>query len=223
MNTSTTGKATMRDMTGSVASAMNRRHLFAFLCFAIFALSATAALQEGDVAPDFKALASVSGKAFDFSLQDALEKGPVVLYFFSAAFTSECNIQAHEFAANYDKFIAAGARVIGVSIDSIARLNAFSADPESCGGKVAVAADVDSRIAKSYDLKVMEAPPGSKDTRGTPIEHALVESVTFVIRPDGRIAAVVRGGSPSSNVAKTLEIVRKLAARQLAGSWRNGR
>lgn len=202
---------------------MNRRHLIAFLFFAVFALSAAAALQEGDVAPDFKALASVGGKASDFSLTDALEKGPVVLYFFSAAFTRECNVQAHEFAASYDKFVAAGARVVGVSIDSIARLNAFSADPESCGGKVAVVADVDSSIAKSYDLKVMEAPPGSKDTRGTPIGHALVESVTFVIRADGRIAAVVRGGSPSSNVAKTLEVVRKLAAKQLAGSWRNGR
>jgi peroxiredoxin len=198
---------------------MNRRHLLAFSFFALFTFSAAAALEEGDSAPDFKALASVGGKAFDFSLKEALRKGPVVLYFFPAAFTSECNIQAHEFAVSYDEFIAAGATVVGVSLDSIARLNAFSADPESCGGKVAVAADVDSSIARSYGIKVMEALPGSKDTRGTPIEHAVVESVTFVIRSDGRIAAVVRGDSPSSNVMKALQAVRKLAPRQLGVAW----
>lgn len=194
---------------------MNRRRLLVFAFFALFTLPAAAALGEGDSAPDFKALASVGGKALEFSMQDALRKGPVVLYFFPAAFTKECNLQAHEFAVSYDKFVAAGATVVGVSLDSIARLNAFSADPESCGGKVAVAADVDGGIAKSYGIRVMDAPPGSKDTRGTPIEHAVVESVTFVIRSDGRIAAVVRGDSPSSNVMKTLQAVQKLAPRQL--------
>ena len=88
-----------------------------------------AALKEGDAAPDFKAQASLAGKVFTFVLKEALKKGPVVVYFYPSAFTSGCNLQAHTFAVNYGKFVAAGAQIIGVSLDSIARLNDFSADP----------------------------------------------------------------------------------------------
>lgn len=198
------------------------RLLFAFLLSYAIGLPALAALKEGDVAPDFKAQASLGGKAFDFSLREALKKGPVVVYFFPAAFTSGCNIQAHEFAVNHDQFVAAGATVVGVSLDGIARLNAFSADPDYCGGKVAVASDVDGRIAKLYDLRVMAAPAGTKDTRGIPIEHGLVESVTFVVKPDATIAATVADPSPSSHVAKALAAVQKLAAKQMAMKNRSG-
>ena len=40
-----------------------------------------AALKTGDMAPDFTAQASLAGKAFSYSLSDALKKGPVVVYF----------------------------------------------------------------------------------------------------------------------------------------------
>jgi peroxiredoxin len=175
-----------------------------------------AALNIGASAPDFTAKASRAGEGFDFSLADALKKGPVVLYFFPAAFTSECNVQAHEFAVNEEKFVAEGATIVGVSLDSIARLNEFSADPNFCGGKMAVASDVDGRIAKSYDLKVMDAPPDSKDSRGIPIEHGLVESFTFIIASDGRIAATIAGRPQSSNVTEALKAVRRLATKQTA-------
>jgi peroxiredoxin Q/BCP len=46
-------------------------------------------------------------------------------------------VQAHTFAVNSDEFTVAGASIIGVSLDSIARLNDFSADPEYCAGKIA--------------------------------------------------------------------------------------
>ena len=105
------------------------------------ALPALAALKQGDVAPQVKTQASLAGKAFDFSLQQTLKKGPVVLYFYPSAFTGGCNIQAHTFAVNTDKFAAAGATIVGISQDSIARLNDFSADPNYCAGKFAVAAD----------------------------------------------------------------------------------
>lgn len=193
---------------------MPRLLLGCLLWFAI-AFSAAAALQEGDLAPDFEIPASLAGKTFTFSLKEALKKGPVVVYFFPAAFTDACNVQAHEFAANYDKFVAAGATVVGVSLDSIHRLNRFSADPDYCGGKVAVASDADGGVSKSYDLRVEEAPAGVTDIQGAPIEHGLVEQMTFVVAPDGKIAAVVRGDSPTANVAKALEAVRRLAAKQL--------
>ena len=72
---------------------------------------ALAALKQGDTAPQVKAQASLAGKEFTFSLADALKKGPVVVYFYPSAYTSGCNVQAHEFAVNYDKFSAAGASV----------------------------------------------------------------------------------------------------------------
>jgi peroxiredoxin len=177
-------------------------------------LPAAAALKEGDAAPEFQTQASLAGKAFGFSLKEALTKGPVVVYFYPAAFTSGCNVQAHEFAVNQDKFTAAGASVVGVSLDSIARLNDFSADPDYCGGKVAVASDPDGRIAKSYGLKIKEEVTGAKDTRGLEIGHGFTERTTFVVTPDGRIAATVGGVSPRDNVAKALEVVRQLAARK---------
>ena len=72
-------------------------------------VSAFAALNAGDKAPEFKAPASLDGKTFEFSLKQALAKGPVVLYFYPSAYTGGCNLQAHTFAVNYDKFKAAGA------------------------------------------------------------------------------------------------------------------
>jgi peroxiredoxin len=130
------------------------------------ASAALAALEAGDTAPNFEAKASLDGKAFDFSLRQALDEGLVVVYFYPSAFTNGCNIQAHEFAVNMDKFNAAGASVIGVSLDSIERLNDFSADPEYCAGKLAVASDETGAIARSYDVAVREARPGKLDTRG---------------------------------------------------------
>src|ERR1700727_3652390 len=128
-----------------------------FLSFVLAATPSFAALKQGDTAPDFKAEASLAGKGFTYSLHDALKKGPVVVYFYPSAYTGGCNIQAHTFAVNSDKFAAAGATIIGVSLDSISRLNDFSADPQYCAGKFPTASDADGSISKSYDLKVAAA------------------------------------------------------------------
>lgn len=189
-----------------------KRFLYTSLLAGAIALPASAALKVGDAAPEFTAQASVAGKAFSFSLKAALKKGPVVLYFYPSAFTGGCNIQAHTFAVNHDKFLAAGATIVGVSLDSIARLNDFSADPNYCAGKFAVAADADGKIAKSFDLAVREATAGKKDTRGIEIGHGSAERTTFIVTPDGKIAASVGGLAPAENVDKTLEVVQKLAA-----------
>ena len=187
--------------------------LCAGLVAALFSASAAAALKEGDAAPLFEAPASLAGKSFTFSLRAALKKGPVVVYFYPAAYTGGCNLQAHSFAVNHDKFSAAGASIVGVSLDSITRLNEFSADPESCAGRIAVASDADGRIARAYELAVRDAVPGRKDTRGADIEHGFAERTTFVVTPDGRIAATIGGLAPVDNVERALEAVQKLAAR----------
>jgi len=174
---------------------------------------AFAALKEGDKAPDFTAAASLAGKEFNFALKDALKKGPVVVYFYPAAFTGGCNLQAHAFSENSDKFAAAGASIIGVSLDKIATLNQFSADPQYCAGKIPVASDADGKIAKSYDLQVREAKPGAKNTRGDEIDHGFAERTTFIVKPNGTVAATISNLSPADNVAKALEVVQQVKGR----------
>jgi thioredoxin-dependent peroxiredoxin len=183
----------------------------------IVALPAMAALKEGDAAPDFSTQASLNGKAFTYSLKDALKKGPVVVYFYPSAYTGGCNVQAHTFAVNMDKFTAAGASVVGVSLDSIDRLNQFSADPEYCAGKLPVASDSEGNIAKSYNLKVRDKIAGFKDTKGNIVDHGLTERTTFVVTPDGKVAATIEttnGVTPSSNVEKALAAVQQLSAKK---------
>ena len=172
-----------------------------------------AALKEGDKAPDFTAPASLAGKEFNFALKNALKKGPVVVYFYPAAFTGGCNLQAHAFSENSDKFATAGASIIGVSLDKIATLNQFSADPQYCAGKIPVASDADGKIAKSYDLQVREAKPGAKNTRGDEIDHGFAERTTFVVTPSGTVAATISNLSPADNVAKALEAVQQAKGR----------
>ena len=133
---------------------MAKRLLLATALSFVILSPALAALKAGDAAPDFDAQASFAGKANGYSLKDALKKGPVVVYFYPSAYTSGCNVQAHAFAVKYDKFAAAGASIIGVSLDSIERLNDFSKDPEYCNSKFPVASDASGSIAKAYDLAV---------------------------------------------------------------------
>jgi len=180
------------------------------LVAALVSLPALAALQIGDVAPKFEARASLAGDEFDYSLAKALEDGPVVVYFYPSAYTRGCNIQAHEFAENMDKFTAAGASVIGVSLDSIERLNEFSADPEYCAGKLAVASDESGEIAASFDINIRAAREGMKDTRGVEVHHGTAERTTFIVTADGNVAATIGGISPFENVQKSLEAVQNL-------------
>ena len=190
---------------------MNRLLLAGLMSCAVSA-QALAALPVGTAAPAFKTEASLAGKAFNYDLTKALKKGPVVVYFYPGAFTGGCNIQAHTFAEDMDKFHSAGATVIGVSLDKIETLNAFSADPQYCAGKLPVASDADGKIAASYELKVMDGRPGMKDSRGIDLDHKFAERTTLIITKDGKIAATVGGVSPTENVEKTLAAVQNIAA-----------
>jgi len=192
-----------------------KRVLLGVLLSGLIGIPAFAALKAGEQAPDFSTKASLAGKEFDFSLKSALAKGPVVVYFYPSAYTQGCNIEAHTFSENAEKFAAAKATIIGVSGDSITRLNAFSADPAYCAGKFPVASDPDGKIAKSYSLNVNKGPAGLKDTRGVEIDHDFTERTTFVIGKDGRSAATLSSAedkiTPAQHVEKSLEEVQKLA------------
>lgn len=195
---------------------MNYRLLKAALATAFGVLllgPAQAALNEGDAAPAFEASAALDGKAFTYSLRDSLKKGPVVVYFYPSAYTNGCNIQAHTFAERIGQFAAAGASVVGVSLDSLARLKEFSADPDYCAGKLPVASDGSGSIAKSYGLSIRASSERRKDTRGEEIDHDFAERTTFVVTPDGKVAGVIGGISPKENVERALEAVQKLAGK----------
>lgn len=190
-----------------------KRLLICALLGSVLTVPAYAALKPGDKATDFSAKASLAGKEFNFSLKDALAKGPVVVYFYPSAYTKGCNIEAHTFAENKDKFDAAGATIIGVSGDSIQRLNAFSADPEYCAGKFPVASDADGTISKSFDLK-RTSRAGAKDTRGEDINHDFTERTTFVITSDHKIVSTLSSNddkiSPEDHVEKSLALVQQM-------------
>src|SRR3569833_519670 len=186
--------------------------LMATLCATLPSVTpAFAALKPGDMAPDFSAASSLNNKNFNFHLKDALKKGPVVVYFYPSAYTGGCDLEAHTFAEQSDKFKAAGAQILGVSADSLDRLHKFSADPNFCAGKFPIASDADTKIARSYDLNVGAAKEGAKDVRGEEIGHAFIERVTYVIGKNGKILATLSsksaGLSPDQHVDKSLAIV----------------
>ena len=156
------------------------------------AVPAFAALQVGNVAPDFSAQASIGGKEFTFKLSEALKKGPVVLYFYPAAFTPGCTVEAHNFADATDDFAKYGATVIGVSHDDIAKLDQFSTS--ECRSKFAVAADPDQSITKAYDSVLARKP-----------EYA--DRTSYVIAPDGKILLAYTDLKPDQHVALTMKAV----------------
>ena len=176
------------------------------------AMPALAALQPGADAPRFTAPAARAGEQLSYSLDAALAKGPVVVYFYPSAFTGGCSLQARKFAESLDRFAAAGATIVGVSLDSLERLVAFSTDPESCAGKLTVASDADGAIARSYDLKVSDPVPDAKDSRGETIGHGFAERTTFVIGRDGKVAATIGGVKAQDNVEQTLAAVAALGS-----------
>jgi peroxiredoxin Q/BCP len=153
--------------------------------------SGDAALPVGAIAPDFTTQASLAGKPFTFHLADALRKGPVVLYFYPAAFTSGCTIEAHDFADATEQFRALGATVIGVSGDDIEKLNRFSVS--ECRSKFAVAS-ADAKLIAAYKVKL---PVLARSNR-----------TSFVIAPDGRILFQYSALDAAGHVDKTLAAVR---------------
>src|SRR5690554_5058147 len=145
----------------------------AFTVLGACSRQAQATLQPGDAAPTFTAPAWLAGEAFEFRLADALATGPVVLYFFPAANTPGCNLEAALFSQSIDRFEELGATVIGVTAGNTEQLQEFSTDGATCAGKFAVAADEGARIAADYDA-ILE-------------DRELSSRTSYVIGSDGRI------------------------------------
>ena len=162
------------------------------------AAPAAAALRPGAKAPDFTTRGAIAGKVMRVRLSDALRRGPVVLYFFPAAFTSGCNAEARAFAEKVPAFRAAGATVIGMSADTVEDLRRFSAS--ECAGRFAVAS-AGPRVVAGYDVAL------GRPVRG----RAATSRTSYVIARDGRVAFVHDDPSPAQHVAQTLAAVERLA------------
>ena len=169
----------------------------AILGAAALATSAAAELKAGAKAPDFTAPAFLAGKPFTYKLADALKKGPVVVYFFPAAHTAGCNIEARLFSEAIDQFKAQKATVIGVTAGKVDELAAFSSETEHCGGKFPVAADPGAKIAKEYDSILAQKPDWSSRT-------------SYVIAQNGDIVHVYSNLNPNDHVTETLNAVKAM-------------
>ena len=156
-------------------------------------LPAHAALDIGDRAPDFTTQAALGGSVYSFSLAESLKKGPVVLYFFPAAYSEGCSLEAHYFAEAIAQFKALGASVIGVSGDDIDTLSKFSV--QACQSQFPVASDQTQAVMKSFDA-VMQTRP----------EYA--NRISYVIAPDGAIVSHYMSLNPTKHVEKMLAALR---------------
>ncbi|QDW67614.1 peroxiredoxin [Luteimonas granuli] len=155
---------------------------------------ARATLQPGDAAPDFTAPAWLAGEPFEYSLSRALRDGPVVLYFFPAANTPGCNVEAALFSQAIDDFKARGVSVIGVTAGNIDQLRAFSADTATCAGRFPVAADEGAKISARYSAVMERNPERSSRT-------------SYLIDRNGRVLAVHSDMNPAQHVKRMLESI----------------
>lgn len=168
----------------------------------LVATPAFAALAPGAKAPDFQTRGAIAGKIVPVSLSAALKKGPVVLYFFPAAYTGGCNAEAAAFAEAIPDFTAAGATVIGMSADGVDVLQKFSS--EKCAGKFTVAS-AGPKVVAGYDVALgrdIKTPGGAT--------IAATNRTSYVISRDGRIVYAHSEANPVDHVKNTLAAVRAL-------------
>lgn len=169
----------------------------AVLTLSLFSMNTQAALEAGAKAPDFTLQGALGGKPLTFTLQQALQKGPVVLYFFPAAFTKGCTLEAHAFAEATDDFKKLGATVVGVTAGNVDQVDEFS--KLECRDKFAVAADPGAKVATEYEtlMKVNGA--------------TLSDRTSFVIAPDGKILMSYTDRNPDAHIEKTMDAVKLYA------------
>lgn len=177
-----------------------RLSLFRLLALPVLACllqgTAVAQLKPGAPAPDFTLEATLAGEAFEFSLNEALKQGPVVLYFYPAAFTEGCTIEAHNFAEATDEYKSYGATVLGVSADNLEKLKEFSVS--ACRSKFAVAADPDAKVIKAYDANMAFRPN-------------MAGRISYVITPDHKIYYEFSSSNPDDHVPNTMAAVKQWA------------
>lgn len=164
---------------------------------------ASAHLAVGANAPAVRTQGALSGRVVDVDLRAALRRGPVVLYFYPAAFTGGCDAQAKEFSEAADSFAREGATIIGMSGDPIDKLQRFST--EKCAGKFAVGTATAATI-RAYDVG-FKPPPNFPAAAAAQFSNRS-DRTTYVITPDGKVSFVYSNLSPRGHVEQSLAAVR---------------
>ncbi|HUN79601.1 MAG TPA: thioredoxin-dependent thiol peroxidase [Solirubrobacteraceae bacterium] len=154
-------------------------------------------IEPGVQAPDFT-LPDQDGNHVELS---ALRGRPVVLYFYPKADTPGCTTQACGVRDHRAAYAAAGAVVLGVSPDSVAKVKKFH-DKFDLGFQLL--ADEDHAVADSYGVWVQKSMYG-RTYWGN-------ERTTFVIGPDGKVARVLRRVKPGEHDELVLAALEQLAA-----------
>lgn len=173
------------------------RHIIASLAaIAAIAAPAAAELEPGDAAADFTVEGFQAGEPVSFTLSEALSEGPVVVFFFPAAFTSGCEAQAASFAEAIDQFEAEGARVIGITGGNTDRLAEFST--QHCASAFPVFA-IGEGMMRDYDVGLLMRPGWTSRT-------------SYVIDQDSTIALTWSEMNPYEHVDRTIAAVRALNA-----------
>jgi peroxiredoxin len=173
------------------------RHIIASLAAAAcLSGAALAELEPGDTAPDFTVEGFQAGEAVSFTLSEALAEGPVVLFFFPAAFTSGCEAQAASFAEAIGEFEAEGAQVIGITAGNTDRLAEFST--QHCASAFPVFAIGDGMM-RDYEVGMLLRPGWTSRT-------------SYVIDQNSTIALTWSEMNPYEHVDRTIAAVRALNA-----------
>lgn len=150
-------------------------------------------IQVGDTAPDFT-LPSQDGSSV--RLYDRLASGPVVLYFYPKDNTTGCTAEACAFRDSYEVFTEAGADVIGVSSDSVARHSGFASKHQL---PFTLLSDQGGAVRKTY---------------GVPATLGFIPGrVTYVIGQDRTVRHVFSSMTRiSGHISDALAAIRELRA-----------
>jgi peroxiredoxin Q/BCP len=179
---------------------MMKRLSIAVAAACLMAMPASASLQQGASVPSLITQGALNGRTININLQQELRRGPVVLYFFPKANTPGCNAEAKAFADNIAEFRRAGARVIGMSGDTIEDLAEFS--KKECAGAFPVARATPQTI-EAFDVAL---------TMNGQRNGNLSDRTSYVIGRDGRIVMVHSVLNWAEHVNRTLAAVRALRA-----------
>lgn len=152
-------------------------------------------LTAGDLAPDFELPTDGDG---NFSLA-AMRGKSVVLYFYPKDDTPGCTTEALDFSAAIEAFDAAGAVILGVSKDTVAKHDKFKAKREL---KVILGSDADSDVCERYGVWVLKKMYGR--------EYMGIERATFLIDGEGVIRQVWRKVKVKNHVTEVLEAAKGL-------------
>ncbi|MEK6542785.1 MAG: peroxiredoxin [Pseudomonadota bacterium] len=154
--------------------------------------SASATLASGARAPMFILPAAQGGRRLTINLQRLLRDGPVVIYFFPAAFTDGCTIETHAFAEAMPLFRRARTTVIGISGDDIETLGRFST--EACRATFPMVS-ADSVLMAQYEVALR---PG------------IATRTSYIINMNGTVAQVHNDSNPNDHVRVMLAAARAL-------------